>query len=172
MSRPLPLLILLAALPLSALATTVRPATRAELAAGSDQVVRARVVAQRAARSERSGRPLTVSALRVLETYRGTLSGDFEIEQLGGALEGTRFQVPGDARLEIGEEVVLFLRCTGKPRCRILGLGLGKYAVRRDADGRLVAVRDARGLRDPSGTPLPVDAVALETLARELRGAR
>ncbi|MGI5862889.1 MAG: hypothetical protein ACOX6T_12630 [Myxococcales bacterium] len=171
MSRLLPLL-LLAALPLSAQATTVRPATRAELAARADQVVRARVVSQRAARSERSGRPLTVSALKALETYRGTLTGDFEIEQLGGALEGARTLVPGDARLEVGEEVVLFLRCTGKPRCRILGLGLGKYAVRRDAQGRTVAVRDAQGLRDRSGAPLQADVVPLETLARELRGAK
>lgn len=155
------------ALPAAALATTVLPVPRAELLARADTVVRARVGAQTALRSERSGRILTRSRLAVLETFKGAARPELELEQIGGALEGARLVVPGDARLAPGEEVVVFLRCA--ERCRLLGLGLGKYAIRRTPEGLRLAVRDAPGLVDPQGAPLPPDTLPLEDLERELR---
>jgi len=162
----------LALLPTLALATTVLPLTRADLAARSDTIVRARVASRAPVRSEKSGRILTRSRLTVLATYKGASSPELELEQMGGTLEGRTLVVPGDARLEVGEEAVLYLRCVGKERCHVFGLGLGKFGVRVGPDGRKLAVRDLKDLTDTSGKVVASDSLPLEELERELRRVR
>jgi hypothetical protein len=161
------LLVLLSGAP--ALATTILRLTRAELAARSDVIVRAQVGAQEIVRSPRSGRILTRSVLRISEAYKGSRGGEIVLEQMGGTLDGMTLFVPGDARLERGEEAVFFLRCDGGPLCHLSGLALGKYTVRTDALGRRIAARDAVGLKGPDGRPIDAEALPLEQLARELR---
>jgi len=163
--------VILLALPSVALATTVLPLTRADLAQRSDTIVRARVDTRAPVRSERTGRILTRSRLTVLTVYKGTPAAQLELEQMGGTLEGRTLVVPGDAQLTVGEEVVLYLRCAGKERCHLFGLGLGKFGVRPGPDGRKVAVRDLKDLTDTTGRVLAPDSVPLETLERELRRA-
>jgi hypothetical protein len=166
-----PLLIVLALLvPGLAAGAIVLPLTRAELASRADTIVRARVVQRTPVRSEKTGRILTRSRLAVIKTYKGEPRAELELEQMGGTLDGATLLVPGDARIDSGEEVVLFLRCQGKERCHIYGLSLGKFGVRTLADGRQVAVRDLKGLTDPKGVALESDEVSLPALERELGG--
>ena len=158
---------------LPAQATTVLPLSRADLAARSDTIVRAKVGPRSTVRSEKSGRILTRSRLAVLQTYKGEHQAQLELEQMGGTLDGATLVVSGDAALSSGEEVVLYLRCAGKPRCHIFGLGLGKYGVRVQPDGRKLAVRDLRGLKDTSGKKISEEpALPLAELERQLKGAR
>lgn len=161
------LLVLLGLVPANA--TTILRLTRAELAARSDVIVRARVGAQEIVRSPKSGRTLTRSVLLVFEAYKGSRGGEIVLEQMGGTLDGRTLFVPGDARLERGEEAVFFLRCGDGPLCHLYGLSLGKYAVRTDAFGRRIAERNAAGLKGPDGRPIDVEALPLEQLSRELR---
>lgn len=154
----------------SALATTLRPLSLAELAAGADTVVRGRVGEAEVTRSERSGRILTRTRVEVLETLKGRADATLTVEQLGGRLEGQTLRVPGDAQLERSEEVVLFLRCAGKPRCHLYGLGLGKYTVRRSGE-QVEAVRDATGFTFAPGGPAAPASMPLETLLAAVRGA-
>jgi len=163
------LIVLGLALPQLFAGATVVPLSRAELAARSDTVVRARVLDQASLRSQKSGRILTVSRLQVLESYKGAAQKMLALEQLGGTLDGMTLVVPGDARVERGEEAVFFLRCAGKERCYLTGLGLGKFSVRTGRDGKRLAMRELRGLNDTSGRVLPDDSLPLEVLERELR---
>ncbi|HEY3447193.1 MAG TPA: hypothetical protein VGK67_12550 [Myxococcales bacterium] len=173
MLRQVLLASLVALVPLPVLATTVLPLTRADLATRADTIVRAKVGPQAAVRSEKTGRILTRSKLTVLATYKGEAKAELELEQMGGTLDGATLVVPGDARLGNGEEVVLYLRCAGKARCHVFGLGLGKYGVRTEKDGRKTAIRDLQGLKSLSGQPLPEErALPLADLERELKGAR
>ncbi|MBI5549036.1 MAG: hypothetical protein HY901_34565 [Deltaproteobacteria bacterium] len=157
------------ALPGLAAGTTVLPLTREEIAARSDTIVRARVLVRTPARSERTGRILTRTRLQVLETYKGKARREIELEQMGGTLGGATLVVPGDARIDQGEEVVLHLRCEGKERCHLFGLALGKFGVRSGPDGKRIAVRDLQGLSDSRSGPLGRDEIPLATLERELR---
>jgi hypothetical protein len=163
------LVVLALALPPLVLGATVLPLSRAELAARSDAVVRARVLAQACVRSQKSGRILTVSRLAVLESYKGAPPPVVELEQMGGTLDGMTLVVPGDARLAPDEEVVLFLRCAARERCHIFGLGLGKYGLLPGAGGKKIARRSLAGLVDGSGRALPDDQLPLGELERELR---
>ena len=163
----------LALVPLAALATTVLPLTRADLASRADTIVRAKVGTRTTVRSEKTGRILTRTKLSVLATYKGEAKAELELEQMGGTLDGATLVVPGDARIATGEEAVLYLRCVGKARCHVFGLGLGKYGVRTEKDGRKIAVRDLQGLRSLSGRPLPEEpALPLADLEKELKGAK
>ena len=164
----LPTVLLLLA-PGLAVAATVLPLTRAELAGRADTIVRAKVEKSAPVRSEKTGRILTRSRLQVLETFKGEAKKELELEQMGGTLDGATLVVPGDARLTVGEEAVLFLRCQGKERCHLYGLGLGKYSVRALEGGRRVATRDLKGLLDNRGKLLEGDELPLEQLERELR---
>ncbi|MGC4113179.1 MAG: hypothetical protein QM765_00560 [Myxococcales bacterium] len=166
-------LVALVLAPLPAFATTVLPLTRADLAARADTIVRAKVDSRTVVRSEKTGRILTRSKLTVLQTYKGTPKPALELEQMGGTLDGATLVVPGDARIGTGEEVVLYLRCVGKERCHVFGLGLGKYGVRTEKDGRKLAVRDLQGLKSLSGEPMAEERpLPLADLERELKGAR
>lgn len=166
-------MLLLALAPFAALATTVLPLTRADLASRSDTIVRAKVGPRTTVRSERTGRILTRTRLTVLATYKGEAKPELELEQMGGSLDGATLVVPGDARLGSGEEAVLYLRCAGKERCHVFGLGLGKYGIRTERDGRKIAVRDLQGLRSVDGQPLPEEpALPLAQLEKELKGVK
>lgn len=169
MLRTTLLALALCALPALALATTVLPLTRAELAQRADTIVRARVLSRLVVRSERTGRILTRSRLAVLETFKGEPRVELELEQMGGSLGGATLVVPGDAALAGGEEAVLYLRCADKPRCHLFGLALGKFGVRVGPDGKKQAVRKLQGLVDTQGRVLTEDALPLEELERELR---
>jgi hypothetical protein len=163
------LLLLALSLPGLAAGAVVIPLSRAELAARSDAVVRARVTSQATLRSPTTGRILTRSRLLVLQAYKGPARTEIELDQLGGTLNGATLAVPGDARLDRGEEVVVFLRCRPGEPCSLTGLALGKYAVRAGEGGRRTAWRAAQGLVDTRGRALDDEVVPLEVLERELR---
>ena len=123
--------------------------------------------------------PRTETRLRVLEAVKGGLAPGavVAVRQLRGeGPDGTWIEVPGDARLVPGEEVVVFLRGAG-PHRFLAALGQSKYVVARRPGAGALVTRDLGGLSFhlPGATapvlPAPAEApVPLDLLLEVLRG--
>jgi hypothetical protein len=95
-------------------------------------------------RQEQGGvRPVaTVVTFRVLGVLKGQATSPvFRLELPGGRVGTVSSFIPGMPSFHEGEEVVLFLQRTPKGFTPA-GLSQGKYRVRRDATGRVRAVRE------------------------------
>lgn len=106
----------------------------------------------------------TVQHARPVEQPDGTVATEYELSVSstlwgehranrvlrvpGGVLpSGRGTLVPGLPTLAVGEEVLLLLSAKGTHEWRLpVGLGQGKFRLTRAADGRRLAVRDARGI--------------------------
>ncbi len=55
-------------------------------------------------------RPITDTTVHVAEVVVGAAPETLVIEQIGGTIDNQRLVVPGDARFEVGERCLLFLR--------------------------------------------------------------
>ena len=88
------------------------------------------------------------------------------VKQLGGVVGDIAFVVGGQARFEIGEEVMLFLDV--RPRDRTLsvsGLESGKWTLTASTDPRQAMAREIRGTdpADRGGARVPLGGAALRT---------
>jgi hypothetical protein len=146
----------------------------------SSAVVEGRVSRQIVRVSEETGRPTTVSQVDVDRVLHGAAPETLLLRQLGGTLGETRTGISGDATLEAGERVVLFVKqgvehgdegfwfltALGQSAYHVLGEG-PDAPVRRD-----ILQMDLL-YRAPGGTLRPADATPdahLDTLA-DLREA-
>ena len=133
-----------------------------ELARKAELVVHGKVVS--AESSWQDGRIVTRSTLRIDETLKGKHAAKLQVLTLGGAVGDLAQNVPGEAALAPGEEVVLFLVKTSGA-LRVLGLAQGKFHVA--ADG--TAAQDLAGL-DGAGPALKLPLTALrKQIARRAR---
>ncbi len=129
-------------------ATIVRPLTVEMMAERADVVVRGRVVGQEAAWNDDKTRIYTVTRVEIAEAYKG---GDkpgavIAVRQIGGTVDGLTQSVVGNAKLRVGEELVLFLdRDEAKPLHYVIGMAQGKLGVSRDGPEPTV-VHDVEGL--------------------------
>jgi hypothetical protein len=122
-----------------------------ELARRSAAAVRGRVVALASAWDADADAIYTFVTLDVLQAWG--LSGSparVVLKQLGGVVADTAFVVGGQARFEVGEDVLVFVDV--RPRDRTLsvaGLERGKWTLTGSADPAAAMARDIRGA-DPS----------------------
>jgi hypothetical protein len=91
-------------------ATVVVPLSRPQLVERSDLVVRASVVSQSSRWNDDQSQIVTLTRLRVTSYLKGSGSQELVLRQFGGTVEGLTSEIPGDARLAPGQDVVLFLR--------------------------------------------------------------
>ena len=84
--------------------------SRAELVQRADLVVRATVASQASTWNESHTQIRTITQLRVSAYLKGTGPLTLALRQLGGSVDNLRMDVPGDARLAPGQDVVVFLR--------------------------------------------------------------
>ncbi|MFW5878648.1 MAG: hypothetical protein ACOCVR_02415 [Myxococcota bacterium] len=167
--------ILALAAPASVLqAATVLGLTVDELAEQSERVVRARVVSREAEIDDSVGLVFTYTTLEVLEDLAGEGPSRIVLRQLGGEAEGMGIAVEGDARFEVGEEVVVFVR-SGDASGRLVhleALSLGKFRIERPEGLPAMAVREMEGLRlvrdGEIETELPAQ-ITLEELQIQVR---
>lgn len=157
-------------------AATVLALTVEELAAGSDRVVRARVVSQQTEVDADRGFVHRLTTLEILEDIRGEGPARVVLRQLGGEAGGAGLFLSGDADLSPGEEVVLFLsaRREGATVVHLHGLSLGRFRIERDAGGPVLAVRSLSGLNlvRPDGAPVDVPVtLTLDALRERIRDA-
>ncbi len=116
----------------SAAATVMRYLSLEEHLGLSELVVRAKVGAAKTFVGE-GGLPFTDTELEVLEVLKGEMPAGktLLVRQLRGEARGHYRAVPGDADLEAGEEVILFLHGLEGEVAYLTALGQSKYVVER-----------------------------------------
>lgn len=120
----------------------------------SDVIVHAEVVDQTTYYDKTQKRVVTDTTLGVKRAFYGKVGEKVTIQQWGGTYKGQTHTIPGDARFEPGEEVIVFLH-RGEGVIALSALGQAKFSVEKTDDGKLVS-RDlsdiAFMIEDPSGT--------------------
>jgi hypothetical protein len=123
-------------------ATSIIPISDGELYFRADVVVHGVVISSRTA-EDALGRPETVSTIAPLAVFKGSLSGDLVIHQLGGTLpDGRFFKMWGRPEYKPGREVVVFAIARTAGDYETAEMLLGKFEVQKDAKGKLFAVPD------------------------------
>jgi hypothetical protein len=149
----------------AALATTALYVTDAEQAELSTAVVIARVGVAEVLPHDRYETVMTRTTLVIDDVLYGTAPEQVLLHQVGGTLDGRTVHVPGDAKFELGERCVLFLRQV-EGRWYLTAMEQSKYLLNdhprfgplmtrelsaglrtRDSRGALVAYRP--GVRSP-----------------------
>lgn len=140
--------------PTSAAAATVRRLELPDLVRLADLIVLATVQATEATR--RGNRIVTRATLTPETTLKGAPPDPLVVEVPGGVIGGIGQKVPGAARFEPGEQVIVFLDATDTPgQLAVVGMAQGKLRVVPGLDGtRLVRDLDGLNLVDiaPDGT--------------------
>ncbi len=150
---------------IDAQATTALLLTRAQLVQRSDIIVRATVVSVESSWSDDKTVILTTTRLRVSGTLKGRESGELVLRQLGGQVGDDAIVVPGDARLAVGEEVVLFLKDGKEGVVGLTAMAQAAYHVRgdkvqRDMEGLQLMRLVGGKLRPVAHKPEPREALA------------
>jgi len=130
----------------------------------STAVVEGRVSGRGVEVSEQTGRPHTFTRIDVGEVLAGVAPPALVVRQFGGAVGETRTGISGDATLEEGERVVLFLREGAEPGDEgfwfLTALGQSAYHVLGEGPDAPVR-RDVVGMelveRTPEGGLQPAD---------------
>lgn len=167
------LLLLFAALPWTASATTLVKMDVPALARAADAVVRCKVVGTSSRWSRDGRRILTDVRLQVLETIAGEGGGDLVVVQPGGVVGDIGQKVDGLAAFEPGEEAVLFLERRG-PVHGVVGMAQGKWRVEEGGAWVRPEHVEARLVDPRTREPVPPELarVPLEQLRAAVRAAR
>ena len=158
-------------------ATVVLKLDRAKMTELSALVVHARVQTQRTL-EERPGALTTLIDLEVIETFKGKAAPGTGITlmQMGGQKGDFIQSIPGTSHFKVGEEVVVFLAAF-KDRYVQVGVGLGRFAIKRDQNNVLAveefgdvafASPGKDGVIRPGEAPKPA-RLPLARLAAEVR---
>lgn len=166
---------LLAALPAAA-TQVVHFDTRA-LVKGSSDIVIGEIAGTRSYWNDRHTKILTEVSVKVAETLKGSPAPLLALVELGGEVDGMRYNVPGCPVFKLGEQALLFVWRDRNGRPQVNALAQGKFEIRRDpASGRSVVQRslpglgaaDARSLRAvPDGQAAP--GIPLDDMRREIQ---
>jgi len=151
-----------------------------ELAARATYVARVRCT-DTTARWD-SGLVWTVTALEVIEAWKGRPPATFLVRLPGGERAGWRVAVEGAPRFVVGEEAVLFLEIGKGQQMNIVSWAQGTFRIRRNArtggeeamqDTAGVRVLDAASGKFSEGAPRPFTLAGLRAaVTRALEGPR
>jgi hypothetical protein len=122
-------------------AATLQKLSVAEMAQKSTAIVRARVLDSYAA--QHGSIIYTHYRLQVSEWWKGSGGEALEVVTPGGAVGASRQVFSGSPQLVMGGEHVLFLWKGPSGLTHIVGLSQGLFKVSRDANGQIVATREA-----------------------------
>jgi hypothetical protein len=112
----------------------------------------------------------------IAEALKGGAGAQLTLTQLGGEVDGVRYNVPLSPMFTPGEDALLFVWRGPSGRAQVNGLSQGKFEIRTDAAGRRtvqralpgLAVSDARSLRlVPEGARAP--EIPLDAMMGEIR---
>ncbi len=123
----------------SASATVMKHADLETLIEISDFIVHGRVVERDTYFDEKQQRVVTDTTISVERDFAGKLEEKVTIQQWGGEHDGQFHSIPGDARFESGEEVIVFLHKGDDGVIALSALGQAKYSVETTDDGKLVS---------------------------------
>lgn len=129
----------------AASATTVRGFGTRDMVREAAVVVRGTVTQQGGVYSADRSKIYTESRVQLREVVVGRVpTAEIVVRQLGGTVGQVSMVVSGVARIQPGEDVLLFLRTDGE-RYYLVGMAQGKYTVRVQR-GREVVSRALHGL--------------------------
>ncbi len=156
-------------------ASVAKRLTLAELARGSEVVVRGVVLSAESVERE-GGAILTVTTIEVADVLYGNPSSVVTVVEPGGEVNGIGLHVSGAARFVVGEEVVLFGERPKGPYAthfpgavRPAAMSQGKFRVLRDSPVPRVA-RDLEGVTFLDGRrDDPLDGASLDEVERIVR---
>jgi hypothetical protein len=148
-------------------ATTLIGRDLPQLVRGSQVVVRARVNALRVKQAD-ARHWVTVADCERLENLRGTVEPTFRVSTPGGKTEALNQEVGGAPRLEVGDELVLFLSQTSPGVFRVTGWEQGAWRVDRAADGSIEVEPKTHVARVVGKTVVAPHRMSLEQLKREV----
>lgn len=161
----------------NAQATTALLLTRAQLVQRSDLVVRATVLSVESSWTEDKTAIVTSTRLKVSGTLKGRQASELVLRQLGGRVGEEALVIPGEARLEVGEEVVLFLKDGQGGVVGLTAMAQAAYHVRgdkvqRDMEGLQLMRMVGGKLRPMPHKPEPREALAklMADVVRIVRG--
>jgi len=138
-------------------ASTVVQMDLADLSTRAARIFVARCHASEAAAE--ADRPSTRVEFEVTEVVKGSAASAEVVLLAGGVRDGVRQLVTGMPTFEPGEEVVVFLSAPdARGRSWPIGLGQGKFHVRRDANGDAFVVPGDRAGHASSARPAAPDA--------------
>jgi len=176
------LFILLMAAP--AHATTLVKYELDQMVAGSESVIKGKVVEVRYEREGQNGRIYTFTTVLVNENYKGKSLRQITIRQLGGTIGETTMYIPGTSKFETGDEVVLFLVTDKRKKSNagvyfIKGMTQGSYKitvdpktnvkmVSRNFSGTTFYVQNASGVQAEMKKP-KADLLTLSELETRIR---
>ncbi len=152
------LLIALCGFPASGGATTMPYTTLPELVEASDLIVRGVVTDTRSFVDPETERITTRATIDDEVVYLGDLGRDtFEVEQWGGRVDGRTLRIPGNARWEVGQEVVVFLEYHDGPErfpAFLVAMTQAKFDIDYDGDDPTIR-RSRSGVEfvDPGEAP-------------------
>ena len=148
-------LLSVAALATPALATQVTRLDTRTMAQSSSDIVIGKVTGTQARWNDAHTKIVTDVQVEVTEALKGGETTTLTLTQLGGEVDGARYNVPGCPAFRSGEEVLLFVWRDAQGRAQVNGLAQGKFEIERDAKtGEAtvqrslpgLSVRDARSL--------------------------
>jgi hypothetical protein len=129
----------LALIPAPSTAASAVMLTREQLVRESELVVRARAVEAMSAWSGDGSVILTRTRLQVQGFLKGKGPRDLWLEQYGGTVGDVTMAVPGDAKIEPGQDLVLFLRRGEDGMVHLTALSQAAYHVKGDKVARDMA---------------------------------
>jgi hypothetical protein len=159
---------------LAAAATTIRPMTIEEMAAGASHVVEGQAINVWSAWNTDHSEIMTYTRFNVMKSLKGNASGQIVVAQLGGTVEGRTVRVAGIRHFQVGETALLFLRRGDEPNTMSLDAMQGNFRVEKDATGQMVASNGLPGMSVLRGsqvvtfTGTPVPLTALESRIRKV----
>jgi hypothetical protein len=106
----------------------------------SDTIVHADVIEQKTYFDNTQQRVVTDTTFGIKRTFWGEVKKTITIQQWGGTHKGKTHFIPGDARFEDGEEVIVFLH-KGDNVVALSALGQAKFSV-ETIDGKKLVTRD------------------------------
>ncbi|MEZ4473757.1 MAG: hypothetical protein R3F60_23795 [bacterium] len=116
----------------AASATIVQSLSLDDMSRKADVIVHGTVVEQATAWNDTRSRIYTVTTVEVKERLKGKGETRIRIRQLGGTVDGITQSIVGNARLSVGEEVVVFLTQDAEKGLHyVIGMAQGKYTVDR-----------------------------------------
>lgn len=168
----------------SASAALMRELSIDELSRTAELVVHGTVVSKNSLRDE-SGRIYTKIELTLAETWKGAApGGTLTVVHGGGTVGDRRVDVSGQARYEVGEEVVLFLVRNPRQQAVSIGLSQGKFHVSHDQQTNEKFVHNpfhgvpdkkesdhGHDIRSITGKQKPAERLSLQSLKRNVEEA-
>lgn len=135
-------------------ATVMKYVGLPELVEMSDVIVHGHVTAKNTFVDAKTGHLLTNVTVAPTRVFHGPEESKFTFQQWGGQTDEKRAGIPGDARFEQGEEVIIFLRKADMaPGLFLSALGQSKFKIIRNDKGATAfrELHDISFLKDGDG---------------------